>query len=220
MARKLTKNQKRYAEEVAKEDYPLKDHKLWSAYQRVYQTKNMDLVKAKVKELKKIPQMKELIAKLREGKRGRPTGYKAEYCHDIVEFFNRPPFEIRMTKNDAGEEVPAIAPNGQPVMIPCELPTLAAFALKIGVHVNTLLNWQNTHPDFLGAYKHAKEIQEHILIQNGLMRNYDSAFARFLATNITSMTEQKEVKVASYEIPKDATDEDASRAYEDLLKGG
>jgi len=220
MARKLSVNQKRYAVAVSQMDCPLSDDKLFHAYQQAYQTKNMELVAKKVKEFKKIPLLQEYITKLREGKVGRPTSYKEEYCEKIIDFFNRPPFEAHTVKNDEGEDVPAMAPSGHPIMIPCQLPTLEAFSLEIGVHVNTLLNWQNKHKEFLCAVQQAKAIQKNILVQCGLFKLYDARFATLVATNMTDMTEQKEVKVATYEIPKDATDEEASREYEKLLKGG
>lgn len=122
---------------------------------------------------------------------GRPTKYKPEYCQDIIEYFQREPFT---PVYDANGDI-AFDKNGKPVLMPCSLPTLSGYAVKLGVNPETVLNWTKKHEDFLESYKLAKAMQEEILIQNGLAGNYEKAFTIFLAKNITSMKDYKHVEV-------------------------
>ena len=124
---------------------------------------------------------------------GRPTKYKPEYCQEILEFFNRKPFEPVF---DANGNI-ALDKQGRPVMMPTALPTLAGFAIKLQTHRETVLNWTHKHPEFLDSYKRAKAMQEEILVQNGLAGNYEKAFAIFLAKNVTEMKDYKAIEVTA-----------------------
>lgn len=138
---------------------------------------------------------------------GRPTRYKKEYCDALIKYFNREPYfetPVITTYKDGStkEEVK---------LIPADLPTLAGFAVSIGVHRETLNNWANEkkknkygeetnellHPEFFDAFKRAKDYQENILVINGIQGNYNPAFAIFTAKNIIGWRDRSETDVTS-----------------------
>lgn len=93
---------------------------------------------------------------------GRPTDYKAQYCKDIVSYFDLP------AKTDGTAT---------------EFPTVQDFACSIGVTVATLLNWRDKYPDFAQAYALARQKQESILLKNAMDGGYSAQFAKFFAIN-------------------------------------
>ena len=114
---------------------------------------------------------------------GRPTDYDPKYADMLNEYFGIEPGSEREVENSKGEVQIVYAPNN--------LPTLAGFARKIGVHRETLLNWaklgdddEPIHPEFFDAYKKAKDSQEYILMINGLRGGYHPAFSIFTAKNV------------------------------------
>jgi len=119
---------------------------------------------------------------------GRPTKYKPEYCQELIEFFDREPYRPLVV-----DGVALTDKNGRAVFTPCEFPTFERFAYKIGVHRETLRNWCDKYPDFFAAYKKAEMLQKDILIQNGLMGQYEKTFAIFTAKNVTDMRDKQEI---------------------------
>lgn len=115
--------------------------------------------------------------------------YKEEYCDQIIDFFDREPWEA---KTEEG-----IGKNGNPyklvVLEPCKLPTFERFAFEIDVHTDTLLEWNKVHSEFSVAYKKAKMLQKDILIQNTLRGLYNVTAAIFTAKNVTDMRDKAEV---------------------------
>ena len=138
---------------------------------------------------------------------GRPSKYKPEYCDEVIEFFNRDPYEVVMVKDDEGNMVPSMDQKGNVVTMPCKLPTKEGFAISIGVHTETLINWRNEHKEFFDAIKKAENMQKEILIQNGLMGNYEKTFAIFTAKNVTDMSDKKEVEVSEKVVDSDKDSE-------------
>ena len=110
---------------------------------------------------------------------GRPTDYDPKYCDELLDYFNiEPHFETpveRQLKNGTVETSIRF--------IPSDLPTLAGFACKIGVHRDTLNQWSKDHPEFSDAIKKGKEHQERILVINALKNGYNPAFSIFFAKN-------------------------------------
>lgn len=123
-------------------------------------------------------------------KLGRPSLYRPEYGGMLVEYFNiEPTREVTrqvVTKSGDVVEMTQTVPN--------DLPTLAGFCCKIGVHRETLLNWSKAHPEFFDALKHAKEHQERILVANGITGFYDKTFAIFTAKNLINWRDKTEVE--------------------------
>lgn len=121
---------------------------------------------------------------------GRPKKYNPIYCKQMLEYFDVEPYEERTMivthKNGTTEE--------KYVEVPAKLPTFERFAVSIGVHRETLINWTKEFPDFFDTYKKAKDYQKDIVITNGLRGNYEQAFAIFTAKNVTDMRDKNEVE--------------------------
>lgn len=119
---------------------------------------------------------------------GRPTLYEPRYAGMLVDYFNIEP--TRTAFKEVVKDGKAVAVE---VTVSCDLPTLAGFCCKIGVHRETLLNWSKTHPDFFDALKMAKEHQERILVSNGIQGFYDKTFAIFTAKNLINWRDKQDV---------------------------
>lgn len=115
----------------------------------------------------------------KKNKGGRPTKYKPEYCDAIIEFFDR--------ERERRREL-----NGKEEVVGAHLPQFADFAHSIGVDYDTLLNWRDKYPDFFGAYKKAKKLQESVLVQNTLQGHYNPAFAIFWSKNCMGWSDKRE----------------------------
>jgi hypothetical protein len=120
---------------------------------------------------------------------GRPSKYDPKFCDELIEYFDiEPHFETPvLTRRKDGTEVEKVA------FIASDLPTLAGFAVKIGVDRDTLKEWAHVHPEFSAAIKKAKECQENILVTNGLKGLYDTSFAIFTAKNVMGWRDKQEI---------------------------
>jgi hypothetical protein len=82
---------------------------------------------------------------------GSVTKYDPSYPALMMEYFSVPPYKEVMKK---------VVVSGVVVELPnleaADMPTLSGFAIKIGVHRETLLNWCKEFPEFNHAYKMAK----------------------------------------------------------------
>ncbi len=113
-------------------------------------------------------------------KRGRPTEFDPKFAEELLEYFSVDPYRERMrkvfTKKGDVIEIPEDVAN--------DVPTLAGFAAKIGVHRDTIHQWTKDHPDFSDAYKKAKDLQENFMVINGNKGLLNPAFAIFTAKNV------------------------------------
>ena len=99
---------------------------------------------------------------------GRPSKYRAEYCDEIIRFFDREPYRI----DDDGKRVAN------------DFPFLIDFAMKIGVCHDTLIEWTKVHPEFSEAYKKAQKLAEKLWATNSLLGLYNPAFTIFMGKNV------------------------------------
>jgi hypothetical protein len=108
---------------------------------------------------------------------GRATLYREEYCAELIKYVSEPPTKViyETRRNNAGMVIQKI-----PKIVAAGYPSFKGFAAKIGVTEKTLLEWKEKHEEFGEAYELAKDMQAHLLLQNGLNRQYDPGFARFL----------------------------------------
>lgn len=124
--------------------------------------------------------------------KGRPTKYDPKYCEAIIKFFDQEPhFEtpvITTYKDGTTKE--------EVKFIPCDLPTLAGFAREIKVNRDTLREWMKHYPDFSAAYKLAQDLQEHILVTNGLKGLYAQPFAIMATKNIIQWRDRQETEIS------------------------
>jgi DNA-packaging protein gp3 len=111
---------------------------------------------------------------------GRPTLYKPEHIDSFLEYFGRPPYEERLkkvvTKQGDIVELPVLEAN--------DFPTLAGFAIKLGVHRDTLHQWSQQYPEFSDVYKRSKDFQENFVTVNGNKGLINTTFGIFTAKNI------------------------------------
>jgi hypothetical protein len=110
---------------------------------------------------------------------GRPSKYDPSVVDKFIQYFSKKPYE----KNDiTGREVPA------------DFPTLAGFAISIGISRDTLHEWAQQYPEFSDAYKRAKEFQENYLVVNGLKGLIQQPMAIFTSKNLINWTDKQEIK--------------------------
>lgn len=102
----------------------------------------------------------------------RPTLYDPKFIEMLIKHFNREPYK-KIKKKGRADKIAV-----------CDFPTLAGFAIKIGVHRDTLHEWSTTYPEFGYVYKMAKDYQEHILVTNGMRDLVPANFASFTAINV------------------------------------
>lgn len=119
---------------------------------------------------------------------GSPSLYKPEYCQALLDYFGRPPYEEKM--------VTVVTKQGDVFQVPkdvaCDFPTLAGFAIKIGVHRDTLQEWSHVHPEFSVVYKRAKDFQEHFMAVNGNKGLVNTTFAIFTSKNIINWRDKRD----------------------------
>ncbi len=102
---------------------------------------------------------------------GRPTKYEQRFCDDLVNYFDTEPYRQL-------EDM-----NGKEYLMPNHFPTLAGWCAKNRISRQTMHEWVKVHDEFSDAYKIAKEMQEHILINGGISGAFATAFSVFTAKN-------------------------------------
>ena len=123
-----------------------------------------------------------------KNKGGRPTKYKPEYCQSLVKFFDIEPYvvaDITVTKPDGTK-------TEKTVFNASDLPFFSDWCAEIGIDQTTMSEWVKVHPEFSLAYKRAKELQEKILVTNGIKDLYAQPFAIFTAKNILGWKDKLE----------------------------
>jgi len=120
--------------------------------------------------------------------KGAPSLFKPEYTQDLIEYFDVEPYRVVLkkipTKQGHVVEIPMDEAN--------DFPTLAGFAISIGVHRDTLHEWSKAtdkngellYPHFSDAYKKAKDFQERYLLTNGLKNLINTPWGIFIAKNV------------------------------------
>lgn len=140
---------------------------------------------------------------MQKNKGGRPSDYRPEYCDEILKFFSR---ELYSTQTKQ------VASQGQVVEISetvaNALPTFQKFAAQIGTTNKTMLEWCKVNDEFRKAYAVCKELQYDFLVHHGLLGGYKSAFAKFLATNVTDLRDRTEHQIKDSTIRIEKSDED------------
>lgn len=135
---------------------------------------------------------------------GRPSKYDPKYIDELIEYFSIPPWEW--------QEKQMVSAKGDVVTVMVketnDFPTLAGFAIKIGVCRDTLHEWASVHPNFSDVYKRAKDYQENFLVVNGNRGLIPAAFGIFTLKNINNWRDRTEVEQTNknIEINIDADD--------------
>lgn len=117
-------------------------------------------------------------------KGGRKSGYKEEYCKQIIDYFmQKEPFEVI--------EVTAFG-NTYKKRWANPMPTFEKFATKLKVTTETLENWGKKDPNFFEAYNICKAIQKTFLFENGTLGLYNSDFSKFFGKNCLGLKDKQE----------------------------
>lgn len=109
--------------------------------------------------------------------------FDKKYCKEIVDFFSVPYTVI----NNEGKEVANV------------LPTFEKFAVNIGVHRDTLNEWQKEenkekYPNFSDSYKKAKALQDDMVNNLAIRGFYNPTYTIFWAKNRLGMKDKQEVE--------------------------
>ena len=110
--------------------------------------------------------------------------YQAEFCDELLQFFNIAAFTVTEVQKKDGSVTLLETAN--------ELPTFAAFAKKLGTTCAQLRAWEAQYPAFGQACEQARDQQSNILLQNSLRGNYASSFAVFAAKNLLGWKDEKD----------------------------
>lgn len=116
-------------------------------------------------------------------KLGRPSLYEDRFAQDLLDYF--------------GEYLKSSDSKSKP------FPSLAGFAIKIGVHRDTLDEWAKArdendaliYPEFSDAHSRAKYFQENYLLIHGLEGNIHPQFGMFVAKNILGWRDKQKDEV-------------------------
>jgi hypothetical protein len=115
----------------------------------------------------------------------RPTDYTDEMPKKLMEHFSIPLYKEVIEETASGGRVVQVKK-----LKPSSMPTFERFAINVGVTHKTLLNWCESHPEFLQAYTACKDIQKEFIVEHGLNNNYNAGFAKFIAINVTSFKDK------------------------------
>jgi len=149
--------------------------------------------------------------------------YKPEYVQQLLDYFGKESGTWHAVENKAGLV--------KYIRRPVELPLYQSFAREIGISHQTLLNWTHTrdqdgklkHPEWAKAWNAVKGDQLRVLVENGLLGGYQTAFAIFTAKNILGWRDAVDIAHtdktpgASRRITIDMTPQAAAEAYADTL---
>lgn len=124
-------------------------------------------------------------------KTGCPSQYKPEFAQKMIEYFDRPLFQIQKKETmEYGKKVVVKE-------IVCnEPPFFGSFARHLGFTHQCLIKWKNdeTKPEFVSAYKECKNIQEEWIAKNMLMGKINPRAAMFALKNVAKWRDQVEPK--------------------------
>lgn len=131
---------------------------------------------------------------------GRPTKYKPKYCQQLIKFFDVEPYKDVKIPHYKGKGKSRELVWSDIKRMANKLPTLRNFAKKIKVGISTVYDWLNVNhasyqKEFSDAFTCAQKVRKWFLIENGLNGCYNPLFAKFVAINITDMTDKQELKM-------------------------
>lgn len=165
---------------------------------------------AKKTKLKTNPKAE--IAVIEKRPVGRPSEYRPEIAQELLDYFGKDPY--------VEKEQDILTKTGDVITIKkdvaSDFPTLAGFAIKLGICRDTLLEWSKEYPEFSGAYKRAKDFQENFLAVNGNKGLIHPAFAIFTAKNVLNWRDKKDVEHSGF--IAEITDEELDRKIAEKKK--
>jgi hypothetical protein len=129
------------------------------------------------------------------GDLGRPSLFKPEFTQALLDYFDIDPYteKVKQVVTKSGDVLDV------KTEVASDFRTLAGFAVKIGVHRDTLHEWSKAknddgslkHPEFSDAYARAKDFQENYLAVNGNKGLIQPQFGMFTAKNVLGWREKQ-----------------------------
>lgn len=102
---------------------------------------------------------------------GRPTEYDSSIVKDVLAYI-----ESRQDTTDVlGDNKPVVVQN-------VNLPTIEGLALFLGIHKDTIYEWEKIHKEFSDVITRVRNAQAERLINKGLSGAYNPQIAKVLLT--------------------------------------
>lgn len=130
---------------------------------------------------------------------GRPTKYNEEETVKLAEEYT----------------------DGEFMLVGDVLPTIEGLADYLGVAKSTVELWAQKHEDFSGAFRRMIGMQKKILINQGLIGNFQSTIAKLILSSCHGVNETSNVVAKTTNLNVNAeptTVEDAANIYRDMVK--
>lgn len=119
---------------------------------------------------------------------GRPSKYTPAMCASIVKFFDIEP----VIHKDVTVTLPGGGTMEKTISEAVDMPFLTDWCHSVGITRETMNQWVVKYPEFAAAHQRAKELQEKILVTNGLQDRYNCSFAIFTAKNILGWRDKQD----------------------------
>lgn len=140
----------------------------------------------------------EILSDLHQVFLGRKSKYNHELVTKMIDYLDTPLYED--IKDEDGKLIKRI---------PSEMPSVTGLALALGIHRKTVSDWRRRYPEFDDYYELLKQKQERFLLYHGLNKNIDSNFGKFVAINVTDMSDKKEHSVSTQQVQINIDKDDA-----------
>jgi hypothetical protein len=102
---------------------------------------------------------------------GRPTEYRPDICKRVEQYLE----ERKDTVDILGEQKLTIVRT-------VNLPTIEDLANYLGIHKDTIYDWEKKYPEFSDVITRVRQEQASRLINNGLSGSYNPQIAKVLLT--------------------------------------
>lgn len=119
---------------------------------------------------------------------GRPSKYDEIYITRIDDYLKEcqdEEAEFHKTRGDKSDSYDRL--------IKVRLPTIEDFGRYIGVHKDTLYEWESIHPKFSDALEKIRVEQKQRLIENGLSGDYNPMIAKLVLAANHDMTDRTDI---------------------------
>lgn len=132
---------------------------------------------------------------------GRPTKYKKIYCKKIVEHFEKiyedflkidfAEVTTEQNKVERGKKSKVVKKRRGKFF---HYPSLASFAIEIGIGKDAILRWASEHEEFHDAVMHCKSIQEKMNREGALNGIMPVNFVQLMMINEHDWVTKKEIE--------------------------